>query len=121
MQDEKPSKQSLLSNPVSQQARQKTCTQKLAHFPKDFPLGHVQLYAAAAAAAADGASCIWVSRAKKLPHRPVAGLVMDHKAVLHKEMPGGKAVPVKNLPVATLPWEGRRASEPALSIAPGEK
>ena len=83
---------------------------KLSHFPGEYPLGHVQLYAAAAAAAVEQASSIWVARAKMAPHQPVAGAEMPHRTRL---FPLGQPTAVMHHRVTALPWNGPVHPEPA--------
>ncbi len=95
--------------------------QKLSYFPNSLPLGHVQLYAAAAAAAVGRPCSIWVGGAKKPPRRPIAGIAFDRPTTLHTNHPGGRAVPVMGQQPTTLPWNGPVNPEPAMSNAQGER
>lgn len=73
----------------------------------------MQLYAAAAAAAAGEASSIWVGRANRTPHLPLAGIAFDDATTL-------QAVPVMGQDIAVLPWQGPVKPEPAFCHAAGE-
>ena len=92
---------------------------QLSNFPEGFPLGHVQLYAAAAAAAVGKATNIWVARAKAAPHRPVAGLEFDQQVVLHSNHPDGTPVHVLDRKPTALPWKGAIKPEAALTTSEG--
>lgn len=89
---------------------------KLSHFPEGYPLGHVQLYAAAAAAAVGQATCIWVGRAKMQPHRPVAGLQMPSAFELNCH---GQAAAVMDYRVTAMYWKGPVNPEAAPAAAEG--
>ena len=94
-------------------------TFQLSHFPEKLPLGHVQLYAAAVAAAVGGATRLWVAHARKAPHRPVAGIAFDRPVLLHKHLPSSKGVPVMGQAVTTASWHGPVTLEPAPASAQG--
>ncbi|KAK9817637.1 hypothetical protein WJX74_010962 [Apatococcus lobatus] len=89
---------------------------KLSHFPIRYPLGHVQLYAAAAAAAVGAPLQIWVGYAKMAPHRPVAGIEVASWPKLQFH---GTAVTVMSHRVTTLPWNGPASRVPAPAAAEG--
>ena len=92
---------------------------QLSRFPEGFPLGHVQLYAAAAAASVGTPAMVWVSLAKSPPYRPVAGMKFDGPVALHSEYPGQKAVCVEGIQPVTLLWKGSVSPGPAPGPAQG--
>ena len=117
LQEAQPAQHAASSHPQNVEAG--GWTLKLSHFPEQFPLEHVQLYAAAVAAATGLAAQIWVGHALKKPCRPVAGIRFQRHVVLHQHLPQHKAVPVMGQEVTTLPWNGPRAPSPVLATAAG--
>lgn len=89
---------------------------KLSHFPEHYPLGHVQLFAAAAASAMGQAACIWVGRAKMAPHRPVAGIQMPSEIEFRLR---GQAATVLDYRVTVMDWNGPVNPEAAPAAAEG--
>ncbi len=94
---------------------------QLSKFPAAFPLGHVQLYVAAAAAAAGKAMSISVGLAKILPHRPVAVVEVSSNVAFHPRQSHRKPVPVSGLQPVYLPATGVVDALPAPAQAPGKQ
>ena len=92
---------------------------QLTKFPLAFPLGHVQLYVAAAAAAAGRATSISVGLDKDLPHRPVAWIEVDSKLAVHPRQSHRRPVSVSGIQPVFLPAKGAISSLPVTAQAPG--
>ena len=107
------------SEPQSGAKLEGKCIQRLVNFPENLPLGHVQLYAAATAAAVGGAKHIWVARGKRPPHIPTAGLEFGSQVILGSKHPKGNMVPVMGQRPKALLWEGNVQFEPVPFHAAG--
>ena len=92
---------------------------QLTKFPVACPLGHVQLYVAAAAAAAGQALAISVGLAKILPHRPTAWVEMDSSALFHPKHSQRKSPMIDGTQPVYLASKGAISALPAPAQAPG--
>lgn len=93
---------------------------QLSKFPLACPLGHVQLYVAAAAAAAGQALSISVGLAKVLPHRPVAWVEMDSSVAFHPKHSQRKSPMIDGTQPVYLPSRAAISALPAPAQAPGD-
>lgn len=93
---------------------------QLSKFPLACPLGHVQLYVAAAAAAAGQPLSISVGLAKVLPHRPVAWVEMDSNVAFHPKHSQRKSPMIDGSQPVYLPSQAAISALPAPAQAPGD-
>ncbi|KAK9853641.1 hypothetical protein WJX84_004699 [Apatococcus fuscideae] len=93
---------------------------QLSKFPIACPLGHVQLYIAAAAAAAGQALTISVGLAKTIPYRPVAWVEMDSNVAFHPKHSRRRSPVIDGTQPVFLPSRGATSALPAPAQAPGQ-